>query len=109
MSPITEIPARSTLSTSRPAPAIPPPAILPAAVFPFIISQTAPSRRKSPGAAKLTSLPRLCSVGFLVASRINSPKVIHQVFDTEVVVVNLETGNYYSVTGSGIEAWQGLE
>lgn len=38
--------------------------------------------------------------------RINSPKVIHQIFDTEVVVVNLESGSYYSVEGSGIEVWR---
>ncbi|MDQ2868674.1 MAG: PqqD family protein [Verrucomicrobiota bacterium] len=38
--------------------------------------------------------------------RINSPKVIHQIFDTEVVVVNLESGSYYSVEGSGIELWR---
>jgi hypothetical protein len=44
-----------------------------------------------------------------VASQINSPKVIHQVFETEVVIVNLETGNYYSVTGSGIAIWEQLD
>lgn len=41
--------------------------------------------------------------------RINSPKVIHQIFETEVVVVNLETGSYYSVEGSGIDIWRMLE
>ena len=41
--------------------------------------------------------------------RINSPKVIHQIFDTEVVIVNLESGNYYSISGSGIEVWRRLE
>ena len=40
--------------------------------------------------------------------RINSPKVIHQVFETEVVVVNLETGTYYSVEGAGIDIWRML-
>ena len=38
--------------------------------------------------------------------RINSPKVIHQIFETEVVVVNLESGSYYSVEGAGIEIWR---
>jgi hypothetical protein len=41
--------------------------------------------------------------------RINAPKVIHQIFDTEVVIVNLETGNYYSLSGSGIEVWRRLD
>ena len=40
--------------------------------------------------------------------RINSPKVIHQIFDTEVVIVNLESGNYYSISGSGIDIWRQL-
>lgn len=41
--------------------------------------------------------------------RINSPKVIHQIFDTEVVIVNLESGIYYSAGGSGIEVWRQLD
>ncbi|MDQ6624164.1 MAG: PqqD family protein [Verrucomicrobiota bacterium] len=41
--------------------------------------------------------------------RINAPKVIHQIFETEVVVVNLETGSYYSVEGAGIDLWRLLE
>ena len=45
----------------------------------------------------------------LVRYRINSPKVIHQIFDTEVVIVNLESGNYYSVGGSGIDIWRFLD
>lgn len=44
-----------------------------------------------------------------VRYRINSPKVIHQIFDTEVVIVNLESGNYYSVGGSGIDIWRFLD
>ncbi|HJT45194.1 MAG TPA: PqqD family protein [Chthoniobacterales bacterium] len=40
--------------------------------------------------------------------RVNSPKVIHQIFETEVVVVNLETGVYYSLRESGIDIWRGL-
>ena len=30
-------------------------------------------------------------------------------FDTEVVIVNLETGIYYSLRGSGIDIWRGIE
>jgi hypothetical protein len=46
---------------------------------------------------------------FSVPLRINAPKVIHEVFETEVVIVNLETGIYYSARGSGIEIWRALE
>ena len=57
----------------------------------------------------LTSAPPLCSLGSFVRFRINSPKVIHQVFETEVVVVNLESGDYYSIRGSGIAIWRALD
>ncbi len=40
--------------------------------------------------------------------QINSPKVIHQIFESEVVVVNLETGVYYSLRASGVDIWRGL-
>ena len=53
-----------------------------------------------------TSVPSKLSAP--VRYRINSPKVIHQIFDTEVVIVNLESGNYYSVGGSGIDIWRQL-
>lgn len=33
--------------------------------------------------------------------RINSPQVLHEQFDNEVVLVNLENGNYYSLNASG--------
>jgi hypothetical protein len=33
--------------------------------------------------------------------RINSPKVVHQAFDDEIVMVNLEQGNYYSLSRVG--------
>ena len=41
--------------------------------------------------------------------RINAPKVIHQIFETEVVAVNLESGSYYSIEGAGIDLWRLLE
>jgi hypothetical protein len=41
-----------------------------------------------------------------VRYRINSPQIVHQIFDAEVVIVNLETGNYYSLRGSGVELWR---
>lgn len=33
--------------------------------------------------------------------RINTPQVLHEQFDNEVVLVNLENGNYYSLNASG--------
>jgi len=44
-----------------------------------------------------------------VRFRVNSPKVIHQIFETEVVIVNLETGIYYSIGGSGIDVWRAID
>ncbi len=35
----------------------------------------------------------------------NSRRVIHEEVDGEVIVIQLEDGNYYSLTGIGAEAW----
>lgn len=43
--------------------------------------------------------------GFVV----NTPAVMRERFDDEVVVVNLESGNYYSFDGSGAAIWSLLE
>jgi hypothetical protein len=40
--------------------------------------------------------------------RVNTPPVIHQTLDGEVIVVNLDTGTYYSITGSGTQIWTAL-
>jgi hypothetical protein len=37
--------------------------------------------------------------------RINSPQVTHETIDGEVVIINLETGSYFSMTGSGAAMW----
>jgi coenzyme PQQ synthesis protein D (PqqD) len=37
--------------------------------------------------------------------RINSPKIIYEKFDDEVIIVNLENGSYYSVDQSGARIW----
>ena len=39
------------------------------------------------------------------AYRVNEPDVIHQLFDREVVVVDLRNGSYYSLSESGGTAW----
>jgi hypothetical protein len=36
---------------------------------------------------------------------INGPRVVAEVFDNEVVVIHLERGNYYSLTGSATRIW----
>ena len=37
--------------------------------------------------------------------KINSPKVIHETIDGETVIVNLDSGNYYSLDRVGAEIW----
>jgi hypothetical protein len=37
--------------------------------------------------------------------RINTPPVIHETLDGEVIVVNLDTGVYYSLSGVAAEIW----
>jgi hypothetical protein len=41
--------------------------------------------------------------------RVNSPPVIHQTLDGEVIVVNLDTGTYYSLVGTGAAIWGAVE
>lgn len=40
--------------------------------------------------------------------RINSPSVIHETIDDEVVIINLDKGHYYSLDGCGSDVWLGL-
>jgi len=41
--------------------------------------------------------------------KINSPKVIHENFDDETVIVNLDTGNYYSFDKTAAIIWGLIE
>jgi hypothetical protein len=41
--------------------------------------------------------------------RVNSPKVIHEIIDGEAVIVNLDSGNYYSLDRVGAEVWAHIE
>jgi len=41
--------------------------------------------------------------------RVNRPVVVAQEIDGEVVAINLRTGNYYSLMGSGPDVWAMLE
>jgi hypothetical protein len=37
--------------------------------------------------------------------RVNSPKVTHETVDDEVVIINLDSGSYYSMSGIGAAIW----
>jgi len=41
--------------------------------------------------------------------RVNSPKVIHETIEGETVLVNLDSGNYYSFEGVGVDVWNLIE
>ena len=41
--------------------------------------------------------------------RINGPQVVHQTIDGEVVIINLESGCYYSLDNVGAEVWGLIE
>jgi hypothetical protein len=44
----------------------------------------------------------------LLRFRVNEPNVVYEAFDEEIVAVNLDTGNYYSLSGTGPNIWVGL-
>lgn len=41
--------------------------------------------------------------------RINRPKVIHETIDGEVIIANLDSGNYYSLDKVGADIWSLME
>jgi hypothetical protein len=41
----------------------------------------------------------------MAALRINAPLVVAELFETEVVVIHLERGTYYSLTGAACQLW----
>jgi hypothetical protein len=41
--------------------------------------------------------------------RVNTPHVIHETIDGEVVVINLASGNYYSMKGAGADVWDVIQ
>jgi hypothetical protein len=41
--------------------------------------------------------------------RVNSPRVMHETIEGEVIVVDLTTGTYYSLRAAGAEIWHALE
>lgn len=40
--------------------------------------------------------------------QIDSPNVIYEVLDSEVVIIKFDDGNYYHLSGSGAEIWEYL-
>ena len=41
--------------------------------------------------------------------RVNSPNVIHETIEGEVILIDLKSGTYYSLRDSGAAIWQSLE
>lgn len=41
--------------------------------------------------------------------KVNSPNVVYQIFDDEVVIIDLGTGTYYSLTGAAADVWVRIE
>lgn len=44
-----------------------------------------------------------------IAYRINTPKVVHETIEGEVVIINLDSGAYYSLDQAGAALWAELE
>jgi hypothetical protein len=45
----------------------------------------------------------------LTRLRVNAPKVIHEIIDGEAVIIDFDTGNYYSLDRVGTEIWSLIE
>jgi hypothetical protein len=43
------------------------------------------------------------------AYRVRVPAVVAEVVDDEVIIINLDTGTYYTLGGAGVLAWAALE
>jgi hypothetical protein len=41
--------------------------------------------------------------------RVNSPYVVHEMIEGEVILVNLDSGSYYSLDGAGAAFWEQLD
>lgn len=41
--------------------------------------------------------------------RVNTPRIVHETIDGETVLLNLDTGNYYSLAGVGAHIWGFIE
>ena len=41
--------------------------------------------------------------------RVNSPRVMHETIEGEVIVIDLTTGSYYSLRDASAEIWREIE
>jgi hypothetical protein len=44
-----------------------------------------------------------------VTYRVNSPQVISETVGGETIIVNLASGHYFSLQGSAVDVWEGIE
>ena len=47
--------------------------------------------------------------GRAVRYRVNSPQVISETVGGETIIVNLASGHYFSLQGTALEVWNGIE
>jgi hypothetical protein len=40
---------------------------------------------------------------------VNREKIVHETFDGEVIIINLDTGTYYNLVETGVDVWRGVE
>lgn len=48
------------------------------------------------------------SKGNVTRFRVNTPQIAHEAIDEEVIIVDFETGNYFSLEGAGALIWTAL-
>jgi hypothetical protein len=53
----------------------------------------------------MAAAARGCDVSTGLCFKVNGPNIVHEVFDDEVVIINLDTGVYYSVNGVAAQIW----
>src|SRR5258708_37116209 len=56
-----------------------------------------------------TTTPRCHTMSINDRFRVNTPKVVHETIDGEVVIIHLDTGCYYSLDGVGAAIWNWLD
>lgn len=41
--------------------------------------------------------------------KINDPNIVHEMIDGETIILNLDSGNYYSIVDVGVDIWSYIE
>ena len=41
--------------------------------------------------------------------RINSPKIVDEIFEDEIIIINFDNGNYFSLRQSATNIWKGIK